>query len=380
MKDLLYKLTVLMTIMDPLCEDWMNNAIADVSNAISTERYLLTIDTVYALQQVFDFCYSLNKAQDMTMILSCPGFKPRMPIADYVCCAISDKKSSIILSLVYYTRNINLALYTFTTCVKENLFDVAKDLYPHVNITNKYMQDMFNDGCTYGKLGLLKFLVSLPNNNIDLRYDGETPLLYAVEENRAEVVHWLLCANNTIDIEINENYAFTVACENGSFDVAAILYYHCPKLDVTAQEHYAFKKACENKHLKIIEFLIKLNPMYQVRRDGKDFVPVIKSYVVVNEPVDAVDCHFCYDRKTDCKANCGHQFCSSCLHKLRSTKCPFCNQDIKTVYKKTDLINLYSNNFESINVIHNNTCTIDHNICTKTIIYHAQKSTCITVG
>ena len=135
---------------------------------------------------------------------------------------------------------------------------------------------LLHKACRYGELRVVKFLVSLPSVDVNIRDDSDdTPLHTACRYGHLDIIKFLVSLSS-IDVNIRiPSYPLLLhkACRYGTLNVVKFLL-SASSVDVNIRDNSGYTPlhtACCYGHLDIIKFLLSLSPVdVNIRDDSGD--------------------------------------------------------------------------------------------------------------
>ncbi len=209
-----------------------------------------------------------------------------------------------------------IASWIFSKCEKlRNNEDLIKELFTHALQHENYdlgyiifsqhqfnLTELFITYCRASNsleyINRLQWMMTLPNNNIDIHHNNEEAFRYLCDYAPIEVVKWLYDFGG-IDIRAEDDYGFKIACENSKIELAIWLTELVPEYGIEMMDNMYIPKIADNNFMLISD-------------DG--------AYI----PTEGIDeCPIClHEKNFVIKLNCGHIYCRECFTKLE--KCPMC--------------------------------------------------------
>jgi ankyrin repeat protein len=117
--------------------------------------------------------------------------------------------------------------------------------------------DLFNTYLQFGKIGALKYLVSI-DKSLDIHSFKEHSFRVACEHGHLDIAQWLFSLDD-INLHALDDYAFRWACKMGHLELAQWLHQTAlavdSPIDIHAESEYAFRWACKLGHLSVIQWL-----------------------------------------------------------------------------------------------------------------------------
>jgi hypothetical protein len=137
----------------------------------------------------------------------------------------------------------------------------------------------------------------------------------------------------TFDLPIIEEY-FVHACCRGNLELMIVIYDVYPSIDLVKNDNYMFRRACYNVHTSVCDWLCSHVPTYGYIPGEYQHKVIYKIATIDSDEIIDERCCVCMD-DTNCKTNCNHIVCTTCVNQLIDKKCPICRRIIEYCFKSS---------------------------------------------
>jgi ankyrin repeat protein len=155
--------------------------------------------------------------------------------------------------------DINYTDSFFFSCVLKH-YEVSSYLYTHATDKSKKkiidINGIFNYACENNNINVVKYLINLPENNIDISNDDYHVFHIACERKNFDIVEYLtdIIPSDDVAFDVQYNFAFINACKTGNIDIIKCMLNKSKNKLVVHIDKYVIL-SCQYGYIEIVKYL-----------------------------------------------------------------------------------------------------------------------------